>query len=463
MEKSGKGMNENMCALTKIMKYELRYLDGFPDFSAMQKAVWQLQRETREILNRTIQEAYHWDYYSKAKFRETGEHPDLKKETGYKWLDGYIYHVLSPDYPNFSGRGVNATIQKAWKKYKSSKADVWKGTMSIPSYKSDQPVVMHASQIRLSGDNRAASVALSLFSREFNKENDLPGRVTFHVKLNDNTQRSIYQKLINKEYKLSESQLVYDKRKWFLYLAYSFEPEQHALDPDKILGVDMGINYAIYASSFGEYGSFRIAGNEAIETIQTIERTTKMWPDADETSSVEAYAAKLENRRRSLQQQARYCGEGRIGHGTKTRVDAVYQAENRIANFRSTINHRYSKALIEYAVKNGYGTIQMENLTGIKENLQFPRRLQHWTYYDLQAKIEAKAKEHGIAVVKVDPAYTSQRCSKCGHIDADNRPKQEVFCCTECGYACNADFNASQNLSIKDIDKIIKEKTKCEP
>ena len=433
-------MNENMCALTKIMKYELHYLEGFPDFSAMQKAVWQLQRETREILNRTIQEAYHWDYYSKAKFRETGEHPDLKKETGYKRLDGYIYHVLSPDYPSFSGRGVNATIQKAWKKFNSSKADVWKGTMSIPSYKSDQPVVLHASQIRLSGDNRAASVALSLFSREFNKANDLPGRVTFHVKLNDNTQRSIYQKLINKEYKLSESQLVYDKKKWFLYLAYSFNPAEHVLDPEKILGVDMGEKFALYASSFGEYGHFKIEGSEVTE-----------------------YAKALERRRRSLQQQARYCGEGRIGHGTKTRVGAVYREEDRIANFRSTINHRYSKALIEYAVKNGYGTIQMESLTGIKENLQFPRRLQHWTYYDLQSKIEAKAKEHGIAVVKVNPKHTSQRCSRCGHIAAENRPKQEVFQCVKCGYACNADFNASQNISIKDIEKLIQETIGANP
>ena len=262
----------------------------------------------------------------------------------------------------------------------------------------------------------------------------------FAITLHDNTQRTIYQKLRNGEYKLSESQLVYDKKKWFLYLAYSFNPAEHVLDPEKILGVDMGEKFALYASSFGEYGHFKIEGSEVTE-----------------------YAKALERRRRSLQQQARYCGEGRIGHGTKTRVDAVYQAEDRIANFRSTINHRYSKALIEYAVKNGYGTIQMENLTGIKENLQFPRRLQHWTYYDLQSKIEAKAKEHGIAVVKVNPKHTSQRCSRCGHIAAENRPKQEVFQCVKCGYACNADFNASQNISIKDIEKLIQETIGANP
>ena len=453
-----------MCALTKIMKYELRYLDGFPDFSAMQNAVRPLQQQTREILNRTIQEAYHWDYMMALKDSEHGKmFKDYLQAKGKEKRANYFYDLIGKDYPDLASASRNATMRKALKKYDSSRLKILKGEMSLPSYKSDQPIVLHAEQIDLCGEGREATVTLTLFSNKFKKEHGISGNVKFSIMQHDNTQRTIFQKLIDKKYKLSESQLVYDKRKWFLYLAYSFEPEQHALDPDKILGVDMGEKFALYASSFGEYGSFRIAGNEAIETIQTIERTTKMWPDADETSSVEAYAAKLDNRRRSLQQQARYCGEGRIGHGTKTRGGAVYREEDRIANFRSTINHRYSKALIEYAVKNGYGTIQMENLTGIKENLQFPRRLQHWTYYDLQSKIEAKAKEHGIAVVKVNPKHTSQRCSRCGHIAAENRPKQEVFQCVKCGYACNADFNASQNLSIKDIEKLIQETIGANP
>ena len=40
--------------LAKVMKYELRYLDGFQSFYEMQEAVWGLQRQTREILNKTL-------------------------------------------------------------------------------------------------------------------------------------------------------------------------------------------------------------------------------------------------------------------------------------------------------------------------------------------------------------------------------------------------------------------------
>jgi putative transposase len=50
-------------------------------------------------------------------------------------------------------------------------------------------------------------------------------------------------------------------------------------------------------------------------------------------------------------------------------------------------------------------------------------------------------------VEKVPPAYTSQRCSACGHVDRKSRESQAVFRCTACGYACNADVNAARNIA----------------
>ena len=70
--------------------------------------------------------------------------------------------------------------------------------------------------------------------------------------------------------------------------------------------------------------------------------------------------------------------------------------------------------------------------------------------------IKNKATEKGIKVVKINPQYTSQRCSKCGCISKDNRKTQSNFECISCGFKTNADYNASQNIAIKDIDKVIK-------
>ena len=50
-------------------------------------------------------------------------------------------------------------------------------------------------------------------------------------------------------------------------------------------------------------------------------------------------------------------------------------------------------------------------------------------------------------VEKINPAFTSQRCSACGHVDAGSRESQARFCCTACGFAGNADVNAARNIA----------------
>jgi len=50
-------------------------------------------------------------------------------------------------------------------------------------------------------------------------------------------------------------------------------------------------------------------------------------------------------------------------------------------------------------------------------------------------------------VEKINPAFTSQRCSACGQVDPKSRKSQAVFRCTACGYACHADVNAARNVA----------------
>ena len=50
-------------------------------------------------------------------------------------------------------------------------------------------------------------------------------------------------------------------------------------------------------------------------------------------------------------------------------------------------------------------------------------------------------------VEKVNPAFTSQRCSACGRVDSKSRESQAVFRCTVCGFAANADVNAAINIA----------------
>jgi hypothetical protein len=57
-----------------------------------------------------------------------------------------------------------------------------------------------------------------------------------------------------------------------------------------------------------------------------------------------------------------------------------------------------------------------------------------------------KAKVSG-RVERVNPAFTSQRCSACGHIAAESRKSQALFICVACGLTLNADVNAAKNIA----------------
>ena len=57
-------------------------------------------------------------------------------------------------------------------------------------------------------------------------------------------------------------------------------------------------------------------------------------------------------------------------------------------------------------------------------------------------------------LIKVNPAYTSQECSRCGCRDKNNRPKQHVFKCVSCGHKANPDIQATTNILNKGLQSI---------
>jgi putative transposase len=62
----------------------------------------------------------------------------------------------------------------------------------------------------------------------------------------------------------------------------------------------------------------------------------------------------------------------------------------------------------------------------------------------LVRRLEEKALNR---VEKIRPAFTSQRCSACGQVNADSRKSQARFVCIACGFAGNADVNAARNIA----------------
>jgi putative transposase len=68
-------------------------------------------------------------------------------------------------------------------------------------------------------------------------------------------------------------------------------------------------------------------------------------------------------------------------------------------------------------------------------------------WYRFESALKSVSRYSGTQVVKVPAAFTSQRCSACGHVDPKSRESQAVFRCTHCsGPAEHADVNAAKNI-----------------
>jgi IS605 OrfB family transposase len=100
-------------------------------------------------------------------------------------------------------------------------------------------------------------------------------------------------------------------------------------------------------------------------------------------------------------------------------------------------------------------TIVLESLSGIRnKRLRKKQRAEvnSWNYLQLEQYLTYKAMAKSVHIEHVDARYTSQRCSKCGHIARSNRKTQSGFRCTKCSFTLNADLNAARNIVVKHLD-----------
>ena len=97
--------------------------------------------------------------------------------------------------------------------------------------------------------------------------------------------------------------------------------------------------------------------------------------------------------------------------------------------------------------------IALEDLQGIRARarLRRPQRaaVHSWAFARLGQFLTYKARCAGVPLVYVDPAYTSQECAECHHIEKKNRVDQALFICRKCGVVAHADRNASHNIAAR--------------
>ena len=185
-------------------------------------------------------------------------------------MTGYIYDRLKRDYYRLNTGNLTDTIKSAADKWRNDLVEVLKGDISIPSYKKEGIIHVKSSCYKIIHDNDKYHIRLSLLSATYRKELNLDkGQIDVAIKVSNNNQKATLQRILSGEYKQSSSQLVKMKNKWFFYLAFQFEPQKtKELDPNNVMGIDMGITYPIYFAFNNSLKRGKIDGGE-IENFRT--------------------------------------------------------------------------------------------------------------------------------------------------------------------------------------------------
>jgi putative transposase len=333
------------------------------------------------------------------------------------------YKVFTGEYKNLLPSTFRATINTfVYKKYNTSYKDVLSGKSSIPSFKRNFPLLFGSKSIR-----QLTIDGFDFFSINFK----------FKFGRDRSNNREIVQRVIGGDYKMCDSSLLYDfdDRKFYLFLTVKIPVTQEYLNEQKVMGVDLGLKFPAYVSINSD-DNFR-------QSIGTPE-------------SFLVGRLSIQKQRRQLQKNLKFTNGGR---GRNKKMDKLDSLGTKERNYVKNQNHIISKEIIRLALQNKCYAINIEDLSGIGKNVKNSYVLRNWSYYELQNMIKTKANAVGIKVNVIDPRYSSQRCSKCGHIHEDNRETQSEFVCQECGFVDNADFNASKNISIADT-KVYKDEIK---
>ena len=220
------------------------------------------------------------------------------------------------------------------------------------------------------------------------------------------------RRLLAQSIEYDSADLIVRKGRFWLHLTVTL-PDIESVPNGEVIGVDFGITRPAVASNNRFFGK-------------------RSWKNTER---------RYFRLKRALQSK-----------GSDSAKRHLKRLSHKVSRFRLDCDHVVSRQLVQ-SVSPGT-TIVIENLMEIRSNTKQrskpqKRAMHEWSFNRLRDLLMYKAEERGCMAVGVDPRYTSQRCSRCGHIHRSNRRSQSRFKCRKCGFELNADLNGSRNIAVK--------------
>lgn len=445
---------------TKVLKLDILKPVGGLSWKDLSKTLRDVRYRTFRLANLAVSEAY-----LAFHLWRTGRADEFKRDTIGK-LNKRLRDLLiaegvpEAEIERFSRTGaLPATVCDALAKYKigaitapSKWREIVVGKASLPTFRATMAIPIRCDKRDQKRLERPAEgdVELDLmlcqrpYPRVVVKTGNLSGGAKAILdRLLDNSTQDV------NGYRQRCFEVKQDERRqqWVLFVTYDFPAVlPSGLNEETIVGVDLGVSCPMYVSlnnGYARLGRRQFAALSA--RVRSLQRQTMA-------------------RRRSMLtggKSALSKDTARSGHGRRRKLQSIEQLEGRIHAAYTTLNHQLSRAVIDFARNHGAAAVQLEDLTGLKDQLAGTFLGATWRYHQLQQFIKYKAEEAGIKVRFVNPYFTSRRCSQCGHIHAEfdrsfrdaNRQDGYVarFVCPACSYEEDPDYNAARNLATLDI------------
>jgi len=207
-----------------------------------------------------------------------------------------------------------------------------------------------------------------------------------------------------------------------------------------VVGIDRGVTHAA-ATSDGEF--FDIP--ETPELDKRIRHLQKRLAKSRTVADREGRDFWNSRRYRDVKRRLAECQRARAA----AKNDAIHAFTKRMAETYGVVVLEALKTEKMSRKIKGKGAASKRGLNrGIRES--------RWgtLLNQIQYKTGSSSRDEGQEpwVFVVNPAHTSQRCARCGHIAAENRESQAVFRCVKCGHTDNADVNAARNIVAKHVE-----------
>lgn len=281
---------------------------------------------------------------------------------------------------------------------------------------------------------------------DFALEIKVPGQaeyVSFLVSGSKNAKRRMNQ------YKTGSMKVEYRNGK--VRVNIPFEKKINTYTSKKVLAGDIGITDLISTNTKRTYGSFQGMGTKYEEIVEK-----KIGRRSSLRNLRRKYQKELKKCKNQIQQEWYRKKIKNISRNLEGKKNLQKQ-QNKYHHAVNMQLNLASKSFVNEA-KEGRYHVGLEDLTveKFKRGKKNNKRDSSWIRGKLVDKIISLCEWHGIPVTLVDPAYTSQCCSKCHHIDANSR-NQKTFTCTVCKYTIDADYNASVNIANRVFDTQVHE------